>query len=67
MTITKALYLKEPLSLNTPVQFIRHISKFICICTKASIQNLVKIYRPGCIGQHNMNLISQVQDILVNE
>lgn len=67
MNITKALYLKEPLSLNTAVQFIRHISKFICICTNASIQNLVKIYRPGCMGQHNMNLISQVQDILVNE
>ena len=42
MNITKALYLKEPLSLNTAVQFIRHISKFICICTNASIQNLVK-------------------------
>ena len=57
----------DPVRLNTAAKFIRHISKFIRICTNASVQNLVKNCRPGCKGQHNEILYSQTQAILLNK
>lgn len=63
----RELCVKETLSLNTAAKFIRHLLKFVRICTNVSFHNLVKNNRPGCMGQHNEILISQVQAIFLNE
>ena len=47
------------------IKFI--LIKFIPIWANVSFQNLVKIYRPDCMGRQNDILISQVQAILLNE
>ena len=53
MNILQSVIPKELLRLNSAATFFGHISKFICICTNASFQNVVKIYRPGCLVQYN--------------